>query len=534
MIGFNTLNIPAMGQTKKLKNTGNKDSMSAFSDHCFRSMIDQSPSATSIYSLKGDLLYYNRAFYQLWKLSENQKQDLYKDYNILSDANFSESIEEIRKVIRDGVSWKASPKKIKIQKQKEEVYVSSTFFPLKKDDGEVSEIVLVQEDITTLLQTNAELRKNIKEIGILKDALDVSSIITEVDNEGNLIRVNDKFYELSKYSKTDFISLSIFDLRTGNMPSAFYEGLWKTIRKGKIWKGEMENRTKTGEIYWTDTTIVPLIKSSDSPTSYLGLSSNITERKIAEKEIIKLNSNLEKEVKKRTEDIEAAVGELEAFSYSVSHDLRAPLRAITGFSGLLKEEFGDNLNEEAKRYLGIIQKGTKQMAQLIDDLLHFSRVGRIELQKKTFDPNPIVQEILKKEREGLGENVNFKVQPLPPIYGDSNTISLVFTNLIINAIKFAKDVSTPSISIGSKEVDDEVIYYIKDNGVGFDMRYADKLFKVFQRLHSAQQFEGTGVGLAIVSRIVYKHGGRVWGESYPGTETSFYFTIPKKVENDRE
>ena len=197
----------------------------------------------------------------------------------------------------------------------------------------------------------------------------------------------------------------------------------------------------------------------------------------------------------------------------------------------LKDEFGDDLNDEARRYLEIIQKGTKQMAQLIDDLLHFSRVGRIELQKKLFDPNPIIHEIIKKESSIAINKIDLIVQPLPQMYGDSNTINLVFTNLIINAIKFTNGVDKAKITIGFKEVDNEIVYYVNDNGVGFDMRYADKLFKVFQRLHSAQQFEGTGVGLAIVSRIVHKHGGRVWGESYPGSNTSFYFTIPKKEDD---
>ncbi len=523
-----------MSQTNKVKTTAIKDSMTSFSDHSFKTMIDQSPNATSIYSINGELLYFNEAFVELWRIEPDKIEGLYKTYNIFLDPNFAGFIGEIKKVYLKGVSWKASPKKIKLNNSVEEVYVGSTFFPLKKENDEISEIVLIQENITNLLQSNAELRKNIKEISVLKDALDVSNIITEVNGEGKLIRVNAKFYEISKYTESDLNSLLISDLRTGNMDDSLYEDLWKTIRKGKIWKGEMENRSKTGEIYWTDTTIVPLVKSSGKASSYLGLSSNITERKTAEREIIKLNSNLEKEVEKRTMDIEAAVGELEAFSYSVSHDLRAPLRAITGFSGLLKEEFGDDLNEEALRYLEIIQKGTKQMAQLIDDLLHFSRVGRIELKKMIFDPNPIVQEIIKKERAERNKNCKFIIQSLPPIFGDSNTITLVYTNLIINAIKFTKDVTKPIITIGSKESEDEIVYYIKDNGVGFDMRYADKLFKVFQRLHSAQQFEGTGVGLAIVSRIIHKHGGRVWGESYPGSDTSFYFTIPNKTEDDRE
>jgi light-regulated signal transduction histidine kinase (bacteriophytochrome) len=271
---------------------------------------------------------------------------------------------------------------------------------------------------------------------------------------------------------------------------------------------------------------VPLKNANGEIISFLEISSNITERKFAELEIIKLNSKLEKEVLKRREDIKSAVSELEAFTYSVSHDLRAPLRAITSFADLLNEEYGADLDKEAKRYLGIIKRGTKQMAQLIDDLLQFSKVGRIELKKKVFDPMPIIMEIIKKEKE-VDMSSSFILNELPSMYGDSNTMALVFSNLILNAVKFSREVDAPLIHIGAIEKNREVIYYVKDNGVGFDMRYSDKLFKVFQRLHSTQQFEGTGVGLAIVSRIIYKHGGRVWAESSPGFETCFYFTLPQ-------
>ena len=500
---------------------------SLFSDQRFKTMIDQSPTATSIYNIKGKLVYYNQAFSRLWSVDAGTEMHFSGSYNLYSDPEYSSHFSEIQSVFEKARTWKKSPSKIQQKENNfDEIYLSSTFFALKKEDGKVEEIVLIQEDITNLLQTNTELRKNIKEICILKDALDFSSIIIEVDMDGKLVRANDHFCAISGYSEDEIKSLSIFQMRSGNMPHSFYLNIKSTILKGKIWKGEMENRSKYGEIYWTDTTIVPLKNANGEASSFLEISSNITERKLAEQEIKKLNAKLEKEVLKRTEDIKTAVSELEAFTYSVSHDLRAPLRAITGFADLLNEEFGTDLDQEAKRYLGIIKRGTKQMAHLIDDLLQFSKVGRIELKKKIFDPMPIILEIIKKEKT-IDQDSNFIVNELPPMYGDPNTIALVFSNLILNAVKFSREVNKPVINIGAKGTNGEVIYYVKDNGVGFDMRYSEKLFKVFQRLHSTQQFEGTGVGLAIVSRIINKHGGSVWGESSPGLETSFYFTIPQ-------
>ncbi len=518
-----------MWDNKKTNTIENGNLNLLFSDQHFKTAIDQSPTATSIYNILGKLVYFNQAFSCLWLIEDSKIKQYKNNYNLFKDAEFSNDIIQIRKIFEFGKPWKKSPNKIiRSDSEEDDLYVSSTFFALEKENGKIEEIVLIQEDITPLLKTNAALRKNIKEISILKDALDVSNIIIEVDRNGMLLRANNHFCNISGYSECEINSISIFQMRSGNMPDSIYRDLKNTIKKGGTWKGEMENRSKKGTIYWTETTIVPLKNASGSAQSYLEISSNITERKKAELEIIDLNSKLEQEVLKRNEDIRNAISELEAFTYSVSHDLRAPLRAITGFSELLNEEFGEELNEEAKRYLEIIQSGTDQMAQLIDDLLQFSRVSRIELKKKMFDPIPIIQEIINKTKINAALNSEIAVSSLPQIYGDPNTITLVFTNLILNAIKFSRQAEKPQITIGYKESGEEVICFVKDNGVGFDMRYSNKLFKVFQRLHSTQQFEGTGVGLAIVHRIIVKHGGRVWGESLPGAETSFYFTLPHK------
>ena len=246
------------------------------------------------------------------------------------------------------------------------------------------------------------------------------------------------------------------------------------------------------------------------------------------KEFKILFNDLESKTRQSKKELNEAIDELESFSYSVSHDLRAPLRAITGFSGMLKEEYANKLNDEGRRYLGIIQKGTHQMSDLIDELLSFSRVGRLELSKTQFDPTEIVKEIVANVQSEYEKEFKVSVNSLEPIYGDASTIKQVFSNLIRNAFKFSVKVDRPTITIGSELVDNGCQYYVIDNGIGFDMRYADKLFKVFQRLHSNSQFEGTGVGLAIVDRILKKHGGRIRGESPEEGGAGFYFWLPCK------
>jgi len=504
-----------------------------FSDWNFKVMMDQSPSPTAIFSADGRMVYCNKAYTCLWEIDKKDLKGYMSKYKLLSDPNFKEYQTAIKKVVVNGKPLKRSPKKMRVAtKPDKEVYVTSTFFPVMHRGGPTDQILLIQENVGPLLYTNAELRKKIKEVSVLNDALNASSIIMEFDRDGVITRANEHFHTVSKYAAEDIGNITIVELRSGNIEFSFYSKLAKKINAGKIWKGEMENRTKKGLIYWTDTTIVPLKNKEGKPVSFLTISSNINERKIAEREIIKLNEKLEKEVAKRTEDINRAIAELEAFSYSVSHDLRAPLRAITGFAGLLNEEYSTVLNKEAKRYLSIIQSGTKQMSQLIDDLLQFSRVGRAEIQKKVFNPTKYISEMIKKERGNCKCGTVFSIENLPPLYGDSNMLNLVFNNLILNAIKFSKDAEKPIITIGHSVIDGSDTYFVKDNGVGFDMRYSNKLFKVFQRLHSNQEFEGTGVGLAIVARIIQKHGGKVWGESRYGSETVFYFNLPKKESDE--
>lgn len=255
---------------------------------------------------------------------------------------------------------------------------------------------------------------------------------------------------------------------------------------------------------------------------------DITERKLADDEIRKLNSELEQRVRDRTAQLELANKELEAFSFSVSHDLRAPLRAIDGFSRAVREDYGDKLDEQGKHFLEILSENAARMNKLIDDILSFSRMGRREIQGMRLDLTELAQEVIAELRPSLADrNIHFTVGALPATRGDRVMIRQVLVNLLSNAVKFTRPRAEPAIEVGGAMGRDENIYYVKDNGVGFDMRYADKLFGVFQRLHAQDEFEGTGIGLAIVKRIVERHGGRVWAHATAGAGATIFFTLPE-------
>jgi signal transduction histidine kinase len=240
----------------------------------------------------------------------------------------------------------------------------------------------------------------------------------------------------------------------------------------------------------------------------------------------RLNSELERRVEKRTAQLEAANHELEAFSYSVSHDLRAPLRSINGFSKILDEEYSSEFNLDARGFLQKIIASGARMGHLIDDLLDFSRLGRRALQKQDVDLNVIIRTVIELlELEISGHSIEWSVDELPSAYADPALLQQVYANLIGNAVKYSRNRNPARIEIGSFSKESEIIYFVRDNGAGFDMNYAEKLFGVFQRLHRDDEFEGTGIGLATVQHIIQRHGGRIWAEAQVDQGATFYFTL---------
>lgn len=269
---------------------------------------------------------------------------------------------------------------------------------------------------------------------------------------------------------------------------------------------------------------------SGKPLKIIGVILDVTDLKRAEEEIRELNRDLEQRVKNRTVQLEAANKELEAFAYSVSHDLRAPLRHIDGFLDLLQKRIGQAVDDKSQHYIDIISDSSRRMGTLIDDLLSFSRMGRQEISKKPVNLNQLIQDAIKEfELDVKKRKVSWKISELPIVYGERSMLQIVLVNLISNALKFTRLKKQAIVEIGlASEEDNETVFFVRDNGVGFDMKYSENIFGVFQRLHRMDEFEGTGIGLATVRRIINRHGGRTWAEGKVDRGATFYFSLPKK------
>lgn len=293
------------------------------------------------------------------------------------------------------------------------------------------------------------------------------------------------------------------------------------------WEGELIHTKRNGERIVVASQWVLHKNENGEPKAILEINKDITERRRAEEQIQRLNEELEHRVIERTKQLESANKELEAFSYSVSHDLRAPLRAINGFSQALSEDYEDIIDDEGKNFLQEIRNASKDMAQLIDDMLQLARVSRSEMRNEQINLGDIVNSIVNQlQKSNPDYEVTIKIEDGLIANGDQRLLKVMLSNLLGNAWKFTSKRENAEIIFGHEVIDGEMVYFVRDNGVGFDMQYADKLFGVFQRLHSVGEFEGTGVGLATVQRILNRHGGRVWAEGKVNQGATFYFTIP--------
>lgn len=330
------------------------------------------------------------------------------------------------------------------------------------------------------------------------------------------------------YSREEFLSMTAFDIRPPEEVSRFKNAHHPpSVSPGQYNRGLWRHRKKDGTDIQVE--IIAHDISFEGKKGRLILANDVTDKIRATEALHKLNEELENRVQQRTIQLETVNKELEAFSYSVSHDLRAPLRGIIGFTTMLEEDYTSKLDDEAKRLTSIIKNNTLRMGLLIDGLLSFSRMTRKDIVMTEIDTQKMVNDMVA-DLAG-GNTIEWDIQSLPAVKGDYYTLQQVWINLISNAVKYSGTRERPFIQIGSFMQDKQVVFFVKDNGVGFDNKYKEKLFKVFQRLHSADEFEGTGVGLALVEKIITKHGGKVWADAVPNEGACFYFSLPADIVN---
>jgi signal transduction histidine kinase len=363
-------------------------------------------------------------------------------------------------------------------------------------------------------QTRLRLNQTSLRLQFLLNQLNVGVFRATLD--GELIECSDGF-------------LRLLGLNTPEEARIFFRNHPKLNLADSVGKPPWEKEVKLlldGKIIWL--MLSETLTDLGGETAIDGLLQDITERKSNEAAIQQLNQTLEHRVLQRTAQLEATNKELETFAYSVSHDLRSPIRQVYSFADLLQQSLlSINLSEEIDSYLEMILKLTKRAGKMIDDLMEFSNTGRFEMLYSTIDMNRLVQEI--KEQiisQNLHRRINWDIESLPTINGDRTLIRIVWQNLIENAVKYTSYQDIAEINIGSKTSRDEITFFIKDNGVGFDMNYVDRIFGIFQRLHTNEQFEGTGIGLANVQRIIHRHQGKIWTQSVVDEGTTFYFSLP--------
>ena len=405
------------------------------------------------------------------------------------------------------------------------IWVSGNTRAVRDADGRILRYEGTVEDITARKEAEEAVRESEARYRLLAE--NVEDFVTLLDAHENRLYISPSFYRVTGWTP-EVVTRTPWDARLHPDDIPLIKQSRAANREGQTTLTEHRIRCRDGSWIWVESRCKPITGPDGQMMQLLIWQHDITERKQAEEMIQKLNQTLEQRVLERTAQLEASNKELESFCYSVSHDLRAPLRAINGFAAILGEDHGQQLNAEAQRTLGIIRSEAERMGQLIDDLLAFSRIGRQAMQMAEMDMGAIAQRAFDDcAAQAPGRDIRFKLHPLPAAHGDSSLLPLVWINLISNAVKYTRPKPVAEIEITSHDSNGEVVYCVKDNGVGFDPQYVGKLFGVFQRLHTDAEFEGTGVGLALVQRIILRHGGRVWAESILNEGATFYFTLPR-------
>lgn len=497
-------------------------------------LLELTHDAIIVRNLRDEITYWNHGAEELygWRVEEI----LGKTPQDLLHTLYPNALEEIEAETQERGSWEGE---LRHSRRDGTVVTVSSRWVLRRDaQGNPDGILESNRDISAKrdaeeARRQSDERNRLNEIRfrLLIDAVKDYAIIS-LDADGLVTSWNSGAERLKGYAADEMIGQHVSrlyrkeDIERGNLQNELRQAAAAGHVEGEGWRVR-----KDGSQFWAEVVTSGLRAADDELIGFVIIDRDITARRAAEKQIQALNL----ELTQRVDELGGVNRELESFSYSVSHDLRAPLRHVDGFARILKEEHSAKMTPEAIIYLDRILTAATHMGQLIDDLLNLAKIGRLELRRERAQIAGLVkQAIAELPPEAKERNIEWWVEPLPELNCDARLLKLIFTNLLSNAVKFTRNQANAVIEVGSRVTDGQATIFVRDNGVGFDMQYADKLFGVFQRLHRQEDFEGTGIGLATVQRIVRRHGGEIWAESQLNSGTTFFFTLGPRSEASGE
>jgi PAS domain S-box-containing protein len=472
---------------------------------------------------QGKITYVNDKFCAISKYSRAEL--LGQDHRLINSRHHAkEFIHDLWTTIANGQVWKGEIKNR--AKDGSFYWVDTTIVPFLNGAGKPRQYVAIRADITERKQAEEAAARLAAIVQYSDDAIIGKNL------DGIVTSWNRGAEQIFGYSAAEMLGQPILRLIPPDRQNEEAEILASVRRGESIRHLDTVRVRKDGSLIDVSISTSAIKDKAGHIIGASKIARDITERKQAEEKVRQLNAELEQKVASRTAELKAANAELEAYSYSISHDLRAPLRAMSGFARILEEQFKGQLTSEAQHAIERICTNATKMGQLIDGLLDFSSLNWRPVTKKSLQPTRIARGVFEELRQEIGaRRVVIKIDSLPRCAADPTLLKQVFVNLLSNALKYSRDRNPARIKVGSHRKNGETVYFVQDNGAGFNMEYAGKLFRVFQRLHTPDQFEGTGAGLAIVHRIIQRHDGRIWAEAAVDQGATFYFTMGKTHSN---